>query len=479
MANQDSGVDVSLAYGVETTRGVTPTGSIKGTLSGAVINGAVAEGATTLALDGAAGGGTILKGDRFTVASVAGEYFFTSAYTADGGGVIASAAFQPPAPAGGFGDDAAITLVDRPAMKVLRTLNKRINEQRDRLTNRELTSHGQPVQDRHGFRQIAAGLQFQLSRADFDDLMVLVTSDAGAAGGTTAATTLNAVAATGGNAAKYTRAAGSFVTDGHQEGDWITASGFTNAANNGRHLVKSVAALSLEVYGDLTAESGGGNEAIAGPGKRFLLKNDAEVKSWFVERQFQVSHRYQLFNGVAAQSLRFQLQPNEIVTGELNLLGMSGTAMKTTSVNAAPTVASTNEVFDTFSGALYLANQAVANVTGIEFTLDLRRQVQRVLFSKFTPDIYKSMVQIPGQVSAFLTDEVMYNLFYNETLFSLGFRMDDPNGTDWHGFYFPVVKVFEAPLDPPAEGPIPMPLTMNASYSTTLGTSLVWCRSNA
>lgn len=74
------------------------------------VNGAVSEGATTMAINGGSGVETLKKGDLFTVADADGEYVFTSDATAIAG-AIAAATFTPAAPAGGFAHSKAITMV--------------------------------------------------------------------------------------------------------------------------------------------------------------------------------------------------------------------------------------------------------------------------------------------------------------------------------------------------------------------------------
>jgi hypothetical protein len=61
------------------------------------------------------------------------------------------------------------------------------------------------------------------------------------AGGSTGSTAL-ASTPTG-----YVRTAGSFITDGFEVGDWVTAAGFANSATNGRSLVTGVTDLVLTV----------------------------------------------------------------------------------------------------------------------------------------------------------------------------------------------------------------------------------------
>ena len=76
------------------------------------VGGGVLVDAVTMDIDEIAGGTeTILTGDLFTVAGVSGyQGVFTNDTTAVGGQITA-ATFYPPAPVGGFPDDAALTII--------------------------------------------------------------------------------------------------------------------------------------------------------------------------------------------------------------------------------------------------------------------------------------------------------------------------------------------------------------------------------
>jgi len=74
------------------------------------VNGAVLEGATVMNFDGGAGVETVKKNDLFTVAGVEGSFVFTADATAVAGAVT-GATFSPAAPAGGFDDNALITVI--------------------------------------------------------------------------------------------------------------------------------------------------------------------------------------------------------------------------------------------------------------------------------------------------------------------------------------------------------------------------------
>lgn len=86
---------------------IATAGTLKDTTP--AIDGAVPAGATTMNLDGGAATETIVAGELFRVAGVGGLYRFTSAYAAVGG-AITGAAFTPEAPAGGFPNDALLTM---------------------------------------------------------------------------------------------------------------------------------------------------------------------------------------------------------------------------------------------------------------------------------------------------------------------------------------------------------------------------------
>ena len=73
------------------------------------INGAVLAGATTCNMDGTSVTGTLNEGDVFRVANVDG-YFVVEATATAAGNALTGVSFYPPAPAGGFANDAAVTL---------------------------------------------------------------------------------------------------------------------------------------------------------------------------------------------------------------------------------------------------------------------------------------------------------------------------------------------------------------------------------
>lgn len=74
-----------------------------------LVDGAVAEDATQMTVDGGSGSETAIAGDVFQVASVAGRFTVSAdSQAVSGSGVVQ---FSPAAPSGGFANDAAITFL--------------------------------------------------------------------------------------------------------------------------------------------------------------------------------------------------------------------------------------------------------------------------------------------------------------------------------------------------------------------------------
>lgn len=82
----------------------------RGTLTSPVVNGAVAAGAVSMAVDGGSASETMKAGDVFTVAGVTGYQFTVLEDATASSGAIATLKFSPAAPTGGFADNAALTV---------------------------------------------------------------------------------------------------------------------------------------------------------------------------------------------------------------------------------------------------------------------------------------------------------------------------------------------------------------------------------
>lgn len=105
------GMKMGAEWFMDQNIGIKTTGTLtNGTIHAAKVNGAVLAGATTMNINEVSLTGTILPGDIFSVAGVAGTFAVTNAATLTASGnAITGVTFTPPAPVGGFTSTAVVT----------------------------------------------------------------------------------------------------------------------------------------------------------------------------------------------------------------------------------------------------------------------------------------------------------------------------------------------------------------------------------
>lgn len=358
--------------------------------------------------------------------------------------------------------------------KILRTTSRRINPKKNILESDERRSDRQEKEVRHGFNSVDGALGFELGVGSYDDMFELLF-----------ASTWATVALTGGpnlattSPSTFTRAAGNFITDGFRIGDLIQTTGFSNGANNSTFRVVTVTTTTLVVAETtLVTEGSAAARNIVVQGKRLDPGVVSPHKTATFERQFLDIGKYQVFNGCSVLSMPLSIQPERIVTGTWNLLGMSTNAMTGAPISGSPTPAPTNSPFSSFEGKLYEGGSVIAVVTGLDMLLENMRMLQPIVGSKFSPEVYEGRFRVSGTLTALFQSETLQNKFINETGTSLWLRLDDINGTDFHNIVIPSVKYTGGDIDPPADGPVPVAMPFRGLVDNTSGMCATWQRSN-
>ncbi|CDH43850.1 phage tail tube protein [Candidatus Contendibacter odensensis] len=355
-----------------------------------------------------------------------------------------------------------------PTMKAARFTGRNLNLTRATLTSNERRNDRQIADLRHGFNQVGGSLGFELSTDAFNDFLEAAMAGTWAVAPTTGAQTLASTTST------FTRATGSFITDGFMPGDMVTVTGFVTGGNNGVTQVVSVSALVLTVAKTLVADVAAAARTIAGVGKK--LKVGSTLKTFTFERRFTDITQYQVFAGVAINQMSFNIKPDQIIGGSFDVIGMSSQPLSGTSLGS-PTAAPTGSPFDAFTANLYINGVANAVVTDISFQLANNRSVNPVVGSKFSPDVFEGTCQVTGTLMAYLQDAAVLNLFTNETECSLFAKFPDPNGTDYFVVQLPRIKLTSADSDPPQQGPITVSYKFQALVEPNSGTSIAFQRS--
>jgi hypothetical protein len=369
--------------------------------------------------------------------------------------------------------------------KIFRSLGRNINEQRNTLESAEIRPTGQVSESRHGFRSIVGSIPIQVGMDDYNDILRW-----GIRGPVWAATIATSSPNIGSTAAGFTREAGNWYDDGFRIGMVVKGAGFVTGTPIPQHLNWLVTAVS-------TDDGSGGTPAlltvvpflhttamtvVAPAGSRGVGTSglttyaSTTLKTFTCERQFTdlPVPLYQEFNGVAINSMAFNIVPEQIVTAQLELIGMSGTELETTSIVGANyelvDVASglAREPFTAFDGALFI---------GLNFTVSNGRTTEGVIGSVFTPDIFDGTLTITGEATVFLSDATFYNDFYSELSKTMVLALRDVGGTDFMTIVFPRFKPLNANIDPPTQGPCRIVVPFQALEESGVGYSMLMQRS--
>lgn len=252
--------------------------------------------------------------------------------------------------------------------------------------------------------------------------------------------------------ATLTRAAGSFITDGVQTGDFIVLTGFSTAGNNTQVLV-------TEVTGALTLTfippSGMANEVATG--NTFKIADKLEIgstkKSFTVEKAFtDLTNKAINYRGMLVGEMSLSVQYGSIVNGSVSFMGNDHEVVEAAgdfatnghTIDAADTTQSLNGSVD----MPIMANNATGTFTAsdfciqnIELTLNNNLGAQNCIGRAAPEDYRLGTASVSVSLSAYLSDAAWAVLGKKLTQesFSIAFQLKNADG--WYGFYLPAVQV--------------------------------------
>lgn len=337
------------------------------------------------------------------------------------------------------------------------------------VESEEIRADRQLQDFRHGTTQVGGDIEMELAYDINPDLFEAVMCKASTPNRTTGVTTLSASGAT------FTRAAGSFTTDAFTN-QVIIASGFTNAGNNGRFRITTVASGALTVTPldgqTMTTETGNGDELIIA--ERWLLKASTTRKSFTMERKFadmSGSKQYHRFTGCEIASMKLSVTPDKIVSLSFGIVGKGLTLDNSIVSGATYSAGQTTVPMNSFNGTITEGGSAIAIITEIQLTLENGLEPRYIVGSSETirPAIGRS--KCSGQLTAYFEDVTLLEKFLNETESSVSFELFDAAGNSY-AFTIPRIKYTGGQPDVKGEGPVTLSLPFQALYSTADVTQL-------
>lgn len=224
----------------------------------------------------------------------------------------------------------------------------------------------------------------------------------------------------------FTRATGSWVTDGFVVGDYIQTSGFTAPGNNGTFVISTISALVITC----TTATGLVDDAGSATGK--IARNVRP--SFTVEKGHLANGNYMPFLGCVVDSVEMSGKVNDAVDIKIGLMGTSVSAASTATLFSSLTQPNTNNLITTWDGNLKKDTIAMGQVLSWNLKLNRNLDAAEVCGSSALYDIQPKSAKVTGSFELYFDSITQYSAFVAETdiafqlnlggLANLGYQID-------------------------------------------------------
>ena len=361
-----------------------------------------------------------------------------------------------------------------PALEFIRILSTTLGLSKESLESGEIRPDRQIADFRLGSNRINGNINFELSYGSFDTFLqtVLMSTD-WASPATTGTTTISATA-TG-----YSRASGSFLTDGFEVGQTVNSSGFGGSGYNGKSVISAVDALTMDTAivgtGTHGVEAGGGDELIiASEEIRCGVARDSLTLIRYFEDILPADKPYFIYRGNEIDGVQLTIAANSMVTGVFKVFGQSLELAEDLSALGTPTYlpTSTTSPVDSFTGSLTEGGVTIAVVTEITLNLTNGIEPRFVVGQKnsISPTVKRS--NLTGQLTAFFEDSTLVEKFINEDDSNLEFSLPDVAG-NYQRYRVTRIKYTGGQPDVGGEGPVTLVMPFQALLDPVTGTNLI------
>lgn len=335
----------------------------------------------------------------------------------------------------------------------VRRITSDLSLKKDSYESKEIRTDAQVADMRHGMRKIEGSIKSEINPGDQADFIAAIMRRDFTVGATTGSASI-AVVADG-----FTRAAGSFITDGFKVGRVVRAVGLVNAVNNGNNfIVLGVTALKLtgQFLRDdvLVAEAAAPAVTIAEVGKStFVPKVGHKQTSFAIEHFFEDVSQSELFTGLKVSEIGVNLPSTGMAEFDVKFLGKAmtpGAAPYFTDSAEAGTAAALAAV----NGRFFIAGSRITTATSLQFTINGNASTESVIGSNTSPEVFSGRVQATGSVTAFFENGDLRDAFMNETEQAViaVFTASNDKNADFIAIVFPRTKLGSADKDDGEKG---------------------------
>lgn len=335
----------------------------------------------------------------------------------------------------------------------IRRVSSSLDMTKDTYQSAEIRTDFQMADFRHGGRKVAGSINGELSAKTYSDFMAaaLKKNFTATVPITGASITVGGVA----GAYTFTRAAGSFLTDGVKIGDVVrlTAGAFNAANINKNIMVTAVTALALTGLvlnaSPLVAEGPIASATVTVVGKKSMIPQSGHTdKSFSIEHWYPDVPTSEVFSGCKVSKITLSLPPTGMATCNVEFTGKDSVT-NAAQYFASPSAITTTGTMAAVNGVLRVAGATIANVTGLTIDIASAQSGEPTVGSNTVSFQAAGRVLVTGQITATFDSTALRDAFYNETEISLyaAFTADNSASSDFITFAIGRIKVGGASKD--------------------------------
>lgn len=328
--------------------------------------------------------------------------------------------------------------------KTVRRVSSNFNLNKETYQSEEIRTDYQMSDFRHGVRSVEGSISGELSAGSYADFIGSALARDFTAGTSTTGVTLDATAA----APQFTRAAGSWITDGVKIGDIVGFTGFTATANNNKNfLVIALTATEMTVVAldgsEVVAELGSTVDAKVLGSKTFVPKSGHTSDDYVFEEFYQDINQSEVYTGNKVNSISMSLPASGMSTIEVGFMGKDRAETGTSQYFTSPDPQGCGRIFAAVNGALIVDGKPLALVTSMSFNINRNLSTEAVVGSNTNPDIFDGRCIVDGEFSYLFTGGDLRDYFDNETEVAMVVAMAASNDPDAEAIsiVFPRIKI--------------------------------------
>lgn len=316
------------------------------------------------------------------------------------------------------------TQVTGSALQLLRITGESLKQESSMSESGEIRSDRQVSDIRRTRIQASGGFNFELSYGTYDDFLAAALQ--AAAWGTAETVTASTIsfAASGNTISDSGSGFGSLVAN-----QWVKISGASTAANNGFFKILTAAAGSITVSGGTLVDESAGQSVTVLQGGQIV--NGQTLTSFNLERGYtDLTNKFALFLGMAINGLSLNVPLEGRLTGSFDLLG-AGESSVSSSGGTGYTAATTTPTIVDAEVVSLLENQAAMTISNFSFNLTNNLRARMRVGSAGVLSLGSGAIGVTGSLSAYYSDETLYDKYLNETASALALPITDSAGNSY------------------------------------------------